>query len=47
MLNASKSKFIVIGSRPNLKKLKSTVLNEIKLGPDTIEREFSVKKIGY
>ena len=45
-LNASKSKFIVIGSRPNLKKLKSTVLNEIKLGPDTIEREFSVKNLG-
>lgn len=45
-LNASKSKFIVIGSRPNLKKLKSTVLKEIKLGPDTIEREFSVKNLG-
>ena len=45
-MNASKSKFIVIGSRPNLKKLKSTVLKEIKLGPDTIEREFSVKNLG-
>ena len=28
-LNASKSKFIVIGSRPNLKKLKNTVLDNI------------------
>ena len=45
-LNASKSKFIVIGSRPNLKKLKSTVLDEIKLGQDTIEREYAVKNLG-
>ena len=45
-LNAGKSKFIVIGSRPNLKKLKSTVLDEIKLGPDTIVREYAVKNLG-
>ena len=45
-LNAGKSKFIVIGSRPNLKKLKSVVLDEIKLGPDTIEREYAVKNLG-
>ena len=45
-LNAGKSKFIIIGSRPNLKKLKSTVLDEIKLGPDTIDREYSVKNLG-
>ena len=45
-LNAGKSKFIVIGSRPNLKKLKSIVLDEIKLGSDTIEREYAVKNLG-
>jgi hypothetical protein len=46
-LNAGKSKFIIIGSRPNLKKLKTTiVLDEIKLGPDIIEREYSVKNLG-
>ena len=45
-LNAGKSKYIVIGSRPNLKKLKSVVLDEIKLGPDTIEREYAVKNLG-
>ena len=45
-LNASKSKFIVIGSRPNLKKLKNTVLDEIKLGQDVIEREYAVKNLG-
>ena len=45
-LNASKSKFIVIGSRPNLKKLKSVVLDPIKLGPEVIEREYTVKNLG-
>ena len=45
-LNAGKSKFIVIGSRPNLKKLKTIVLDEIKLGPDVIEREYAVKNLG-
>ena len=45
-LNAGKSKFIVIGSRPNLKKLKDTVLDDIKLGPDVIEREYAVKNLG-
>ena len=45
-LNANKSKYIVIGSRPNLKKLKSVVLDEIKLGQDTIEREYAVKNLG-
>ena len=41
-LNASKS----IGCRPNLKKLKSVVLNQIKLGQEVIEREFAVKNLG-
>ena len=45
-LNAGKSKFIVIGSRPNLKKLKSINLNEIKLDNKVIEREFEVKNLG-
>jgi exonuclease III len=45
-LNAGKSKYIIIGSRPNLKKLKNTTLDEIKLGPDTIEREYAVKNLG-
>ena len=45
-LNASKSKFIVIGSRQNLKKLKSTPLDDIKLGPDKIQREYAVKNLG-
>ena len=45
-LNASKSKFIVIGSRPNLKKLKSANLDLIKLGNETIEREYTVKNLG-
>ena len=45
-LNAGKSKFIVIGSRPNLKKLKTIVLDEIKLGTDVIEREYAVKNLG-
>ena len=45
-LNASKSKFIVIGSRPNLKKLKSVNLDQIKLGNETIEREYTVKNLG-
>ena len=45
-LNAGKSKFIVIGSRPNLKKLKSIDLKEIKLDNEVIEREFEVKNLG-
>ena len=45
-LNAGKSKYIIIGSRPNLRKLKNINLDEIKLGPDTIEREYAVKNLG-
>ena len=45
-LNASKSKYIIIGSRPNLKKLKNTTLDPIKLGPDIIDREYEVKNLG-
>ena len=45
-LNAGKSKFIIIGSRPNLKKLKSINLKQIKLDNEVIEREFEVKNLG-
>ena len=45
-LNATKSKFIIIGSRPNLKKLKSIELDPIKLGTEIIEREHAVKNLG-
>ena len=45
-LNAGKSKYIIIGSRPNLKKLKSTNLDEIKIDNEIIEREHEVKNLG-
>ena len=45
-LNAEKSKFIVIGSRHNLKKLKTIQLEPIKIEKDTIEREYEVKNLG-
>ena len=41
-LNAEKSKFIVIGSRQNLKKLKDTTLDPIKIGNNIIERNLGV-----
>ena len=45
-LNAEKSKYIIIGSRPNLKKLQTTILKEIKLDNEIIEREHEVKNLG-
>ena len=45
-LNAGKSKYIIIGSRPNLKKLKSTNLKEIKIENEIIDREYEVKNLG-
>ena len=45
-LNAEKSKFIIIGSRPNLKKLKEVNLNPIKMDGKIIEREYEVKNLG-
>ena len=45
-LNAGKSKFIIIGSRPNLKKLKTIQLKDIKLNGEIIEREHEVKNLG-
>ena len=45
-LNAGKSKFIIIGSRPNLKKLKTIQLKHIKMGGEIIEREHEVKNLG-
>ena len=45
-LNAGKSKFIIIGSRPNLKKLKSIQLKQIKIDNQIIEREHEVKNLG-
>ena len=45
-LNAGKSKFIVIGSRHNLKKLKNIQLDPIKIGDNVIERDFEAKNLG-
>ena len=45
-LNAGKSKFIIIGSRPNLKKLKTIQLKQIKIDNEIIEREHEVKNLG-
>ena len=45
-LNAGKSKYIIVGSRPNLKKLQALPLDNIKLGSDIIEREYAVKNLG-
>ena len=45
-LNADKSKFIVIGSRQNLKKLKNINLDPIKLSNNIIYREYEAKNLG-
>ena len=45
-LNAGKSKFIVIGSRHNLKKLKDIQLDPIKIDNNIIEREYEAKNLG-
>ena len=45
-LNAAKSKFIIIGSRHNLKQLKNTVLDPIKIDNKIIEREYEAKNLG-
>ena len=45
-LNAGKSKFIVIGSRQNLKKLKDIQLDPIKIDDNIIEREYEAKNLG-
>ena len=45
-LNAGKSKFIVIGSRQNLKKLKNIRLDPIKIDGKVIEREYEAKNLG-
>ena len=45
-LNAAKSKFIIIGSRHNLKQLKNTHLDPIKIDNKIIEREYEAKNLG-
>ena len=45
-LNAAKSKFIIIGSRHNLKQLKNTLLDPIKIDNKIIEREYEAKNLG-
>ena len=45
-LNESKSKSMIIGSRPNLCKLKSINLGEIKLNDKAIERVYEAKNLG-
>ena len=45
-LNVEKSKFIIIGSRQNLKKLKNIQLDSIKIDNDVIEREYEAKDLG-
>jgi hypothetical protein len=45
-LNAGKSKFIIIGSRQNLKKLKNIQLDPIKIDNNIIEREYEVRNLG-
>ena len=45
-LNAEKSKFIVIGSRQNLKKLKEITLDQIKIDDNVIERVYEAKNLG-
>ena len=45
-LNAGKSKYIIIGSRPNLKKLKETNLKNITLDNEVIEREYELRNLG-
>ena len=45
-LNETKSKYIIIASRPNLKKLKTMDLKDIKLNDKIIERVFEAKNLG-
>ena len=45
-MNAEKSKFIIIGSRQNLKKIKDTILDPIKIDNNVIEREYEAKNLG-
>ena len=45
-LNAEKSKFIIIGSRQNLKKLKNIQLDPIKIDNNVIEREYEARNLG-
>ena len=45
-LNAGKSKYIIIGSRQNLKKLKDVQLEPIKIDSNIIEREYEAKNLG-
>ena len=45
-LNAGKSKFIIIGSRQNLKKLKNIQLDPIRIEDNVIEREYEAKNLG-
>ena len=45
-LNTGKSKFIIIGSRQNLKKLKDIELDPIKIDNDIIERVYEAKNLG-
>ena len=45
-LNATKSQFIVIGSRQNLKKLKNIQLDPIKIDNNIIERVYEAKNLG-
>ena len=45
-LNAEKSKFIIIGSRQNLKKLKDIDLDPIKLDNNIILREYEARNLG-
>ena len=45
-LNAEKSKFIIIGSRPNLKKLKDIGLDPIMIDNQKTERVYEAKNLG-
>ena len=45
-LNTDKSKFIVIGSRPNLKKLKDIELDPIRIDGKNIDRVFEARNLG-
>ena len=45
-LNAGKSKFMIIGSRQNLKKLKNIQLDQIRIDNNIIEREYEAKNLG-
>ena len=46
MLNAGKTKFMFIGSKPSLKKLDSIVLNDLKIENDILERVKLAKNLG-